>query len=528
MQHLTQNLQHLRQALNPRSSLRARMALTFGLVVILLTVALVISLELTAVDETTNPSSLINQLERQIWVSGIVLAVAFVVSAWIMAGRIVRPLRIIAEAAREQRDDGHERVIPTFPGQDEVASLSRSLNILVANLRTQQKALREANDLLEQRVAERTRQLATLYDVLEISSEKEALPTLLDRALTRILRESQAGVGCIFLIDPDGQQLTMISHYQMVEPIVSAYARVPFDHPVVQDTLRQESYWLINHVQAMAYDPELSRLMNQHQALCLPIRRSDHDLGILTVFAQEDGLFEGDEIALLSSLADQLGIMIENERLRQQAEKLAVVDERNRLARELHDSVTQALYSATLFAEAGQKQARSGNMDKALTYLDDVLETSRQALKEMRLLVHKLRPPTLEKEGLIQVLDQRLKAVEGRAGIEQKLVVNGSRVFPAEVEETLYHIALEALNNSLKHAQATAVAVTIEQVATAVTLQVTDNGQGFDMETAVSSGGLGLTSMQERANLRSGSLVIQSAPNQGTTVTAVLPLNYRC
>ena len=526
----TPHFPKLRQVLDPRRSLRARMALTFGFLVILLTIGLVVSLELTAVNETTNPNTLINQLGRQIWISGLLLTVAFITIAWVIAGRIVHPLGIIAEAAREQQEYGQEHVIPTFPGQDEVASLSRSLNILVASLRTQQKALREANELLEQRVVERTRQLATLYDVLEIGSEKEALPTLLDRALTRILQESRAGVGCIHLMDRDSQQLTMISHFQLEEPVVAAYSHVSLDFPVVQDTLRQESYLLITDVQAASYDPELSRLMNRRQTpclqtLCLPIRRGEHDLGILTVFAQKNELFEEEEMALLASLADQLGIMIENERLRQQAEQLAIMDERNRLARELHDSVTQSLYSATLFAEAGQKQARVGHMDKALTYLDDVLETNRQALKEMRLLVHKLRPSTLEKEGLIHALNQRLKAVEGRAGIEQKLVVSGSQVFSAEIEETLYHIAVEALNNSLKHAQATAVTITLDQTNTAVTLQVSDNGRGFEWETAVSDGGLGLTSMQERVDLHGGSLVIESAPDRGTMVTAVLPSN---
>ncbi|MCA9926390.1 MAG: GAF domain-containing sensor histidine kinase, partial [Anaerolineales bacterium] len=343
--------------------------------------------------------------------------------------------------------------------------------------------------------------------------------------LRRILQESRAGVGCIHLLDQDSQQMKMVTHYQLLQPVVAAYACIPINLPIVQDTLQQESFWLINDVRAASYDPELARLINHQQALCLPIRRGERDLGIMTVFATESHFFERDEMDLFSSLADQLGIMIENDRLRQQAEQLSIVDERNRLARELHDSVTQALYSATLFAEAGQKQAQAGNMDKALIYLDDVLGTSRQALKEMRLLVHKLRPSTLEKEGLIRALDQRLKAVEGRAGIEQKLVVTGSQTFPANVEETLYHIVIEALNNSLKHAQATAVSVIIEQTDDAVTLQVTDNGQGFEMEMAVSGGGLGLTSMQERITLKGGTIAINTAHGQGTTITAVLPIN---
>ena len=519
----TLRTQQLWRALNPRRSLRARMALTFGLLVILLTIGLVVSLEFTVADDAIDPNMLINQLQRQIWVSGLILTLTFIAAGWIIAGRIAQPLRIIAEAARDQRKDGQNRVIPTFPGQDEVASLSRSLNLLVANLRTQQNALREINDRLEQRVAERTSQLAALYDVLEISSGMQELPVLLQRALARVLQTSRAEVGCIHLIDQDGQQMTMAAHFQLSEKVAASYAHIPHDHPIAQETLRQESHLLLSNLQE---EPDISAflpLTNNQQALCLPIRKAERSLGVLTILANGLDFFDDDAIALLSSLADQLGIAIENDRLRQQAEQLAIVNERNRLARELHDSVTQALYSATLFAEAGQKQARAGHMDKALTNLDDVLETSRQALKEMRLLVHKLRPSTLEREGLIHALDQRLKAVEGRAGIKQKLAVSGSRVFSAEIEETLYHIAVEALNNSLKHAQSTAVTVNINQTNTAITLQITDDGQGFEKETAVSSGGLGLTSMQERVKLHGGSLTIESAPNQGTSITAVLP-----
>jgi len=524
-QKLRSIFDQLRHALDPWHSLRARMALTFGLVVILLAVVLVVFLELTVVDETTNPTALISNLERLIWIAGLVLSIVFSVSAWFIAGRIIRPLEIMADAAREQLENGREQVIPTFPGQDEIASLSRSLNILVASLRTQQAALRQVNDQLEQRVSQRTRQLATLYDVLEIGSEKDALPALLNRALTRILSESSATTGCIHLIEPDGQQLVMMAHFQMNDQVVATFGHISIDHPVVQNTLHQESYWLMDNAQTATYDPNITRLMDQRNILCLPIRRGGHNQGILSVFAPKPVLFPEDEIDLLASLADQLGIIIENDRLQQQAERLTLVEERNRMARDLHDSVTQALYSATLFAEAGQKQARAGNVEKALTYLDEVLDTSRQALKEIRLLVHKLRPSPLEKEGLLQALDHRLKAVEGRAGIEQKLVVNGSPVLTTEIEEALYHIAVEALNNALKHSQATAVSVSIAQTDSAVTLQVIDNGQGFDMEEAASSGGLGLTSMQERASMLNGTITIDSMRTQGTSVTAVLPVS---
>ncbi len=522
------NSKQLWQTLDPRRSLRARIALTFALSVIVSTVALTVSLEIMVANDPLGPNDLIVQLERQIWLSGLVIALIFVAIAWLTAGRIAKPLKIIADVAQELHENGQDHVIPTFPGQDEIASLSRSLNILVASLRTKEKMLREANDRLEQRVAERTNQLATLYDVLEISSDIEELPVLLERALTRVLQASGSSGGCVHLIDRDEQQMTMAAHFQLAATAVTAYTHIPLNHPLVQETLRQESHLLLADLPNDPYLSHMPPLTNSRQALCLPIRKTGRNLGVLTILTSKPDFFADaeDDIALLASLADQLGMTIENARLRQQAEQLAVLDERNRLARELHDSVTQALYSATLFAEAGQKQARAGNIEKALAYLDELLDASRQALKEMRLLVHKLRPSTLENEGLIHALDQRLKAVEGRAGIEQALIVNGYQFYSAEMEETLYHITVEALNNALKHARATAVTVTINQTPTAVTLHIADNGQGFDLETAVSAGGLGLTSMQERAAKLGGDLTIETTPGKGAAITAVLPLKH--
>ncbi len=200
------------------------------------------------------------------------------------------------------------------------------------------------------------------------------------------------------------------------------------------------------------------------------------------------------------------------------AEQVVVLEERNRLARELHDSVTQSLYSVTLFAEAGRNQAENGQFDRAAWYFAEILETGQQALREMRLLVHKLRPSALEKDGLVPALQHRLNAVEGRAGIQHQLVVEGQIHLSPEVEEAIYHVSQEALNNAIKHARASQVRVTVYQDNQHLELTVWDNGCGFDVDTAVQSGGLGLTSMRERMQMVGGILEIQSISGQGTTV----------
>jgi signal transduction histidine kinase len=163
-----------------------------------------------------------------------------------------------------------------------------------------------------------------------------------------------------------------------------------------------------------------------------------------------------------------------------------------------------------------------GKPDKAALYLTDVSETSQQALKEMRLLVHKLRPSALEREGLLFALEQRLKAVEGGVGIQYQLTMEGGLRLTPDLEESLYHISQEALNNALKHARASKVAVRLQQQEGEVTLWVMDNGKGFDVATARTAGGLGLTTMREWAAMFEGTVTVQSAPAEGTLVTARL------
>jgi len=206
-----------------------------------------------------------------------------------------------------------------------------------------------------------------------------------------------------------------------------------------------------------------------------------------------------------------------------QAEELAAADERNRLARELHDSLTQTLYSLTLQAEAASRELAAGATQQANEQLQTIRRTTQQALGEMRALLFELRPPDLEAEGLVAALQERLEAVEARTGLVAELIVEGEEAFPHHVEPELYRIAQEALNNVLKHAQAHAITLSLHQANGAIVLEVADDGRGFAMTTSPPRGGMGLRSMQERAAHLGGTLTIRSAPGAGTRVRVELP-----
>lgn len=204
---------------------------------------------------------------------------------------------------------------------------------------------------------------------------------------------------------------------------------------------------------------------------------------------------------------------------RAQAERAAAQDERRRLAQEIHDSVTQSIFSLIFSTQAARRAARAGKSQPLEETLEEVEEIARQALKDLRLLLYQLRSPVLQHEGLVEALRYRLEAVEARAGIKTTLIAPPHFDISPDAEEAAYRVALEALNNSLKHAHASEITVELRCAGDELVLVVADDGVGFDGETPGVETGLGLEGMQERAARLGGSLVIASDMGAGVTVT---------
>jgi two-component system nitrate/nitrite sensor histidine kinase NarX len=254
--------------------------------------------------------------------------------------------------------------------------------------------------------------------------------------------------------------------------------------------------------------------------LAVPLKVKEEVIGVLDVESERLDDFDESDVTVVQSLAHQIAVAVDNARLFEQTQQLAVVRERQRLARDLHDAVTQTLFSASLISEVlpriWERDAEEGQRRLA-----EVRELTRGALAEMRTLLLELRPAALADAELGDLLRQLGEATTGRARVPVDVRVEGEHSqMPPDVKVALYRIAQEALNNVAKHSGAGQATVRLccgpEQVA----LHIADDGRGFELDS-VPPTRLGVGIMRERAEAIGAELAIESELGRGTEVSVV-------
>ena len=338
---------------------------------------------------------------------------------------------------------------------------------------------------------------------------KNSLPEVLEIICNEALNLTEATGSAVLLME-DHNFLRVTS---AVGETMSALDRLPVDGSLAGRAASSRKAVLVNDVGGLGLD--YLRNVDIRSLIAAPLRVELTVIGVLDVINKAGG-FTKDDVRIINLFADQAAIVIDQAQLHQKVEQIAVMEERQRLARELHDSVTQALYSVNLYAEAARRSLSAGKKGTTLANLQNVREMTHEAMREMRLLVFELHPLILEKEGLVAALRARLAAVEGRSGLKTEIRLEGEQRLPIAIEEELYRIAQEALNNITKHARARNVLIDLKFSDDSVSLEIKDDGMGFDPATARSSGGMGLSGIEERVQKIGGVLKIESSPDRGT------------
>ncbi|WP_163101794.1 GAF domain-containing sensor histidine kinase [Peribacillus alkalitolerans] len=247
----------------------------------------------------------------------------------------------------------------------------------------------------------------------------------------------------------------------------------------------------------------------------VPLKSGDEKFGILNIASPSKEIFKNEELALLESIALQIGNTIKRINLTERHSALALVEERNRLAQDLHDSVNQLLFSINLMAKVGPSLQEEGQIKSTFS---DIQNLAMEAQAEMRALIWQLRPKELEK-GIVCALSGYGQML----GLNVQSKVKGTSLLPAHVEETLFRIAQEAFNNCNKHSGQNEVFLSIEMKKEQVYMNISDHGKGFEYQPDLELPSWGLKNMKQRVLSLNGSFHLQSVRGKGTTIETVIP-----
>ncbi|MBX3054106.1 MAG: HAMP domain-containing protein [Caldilineaceae bacterium] len=492
--------------------------------------------------------------------------VAALVGVVLTNRRLTRPIADLVRGTDAISAGDLDVAIPVTT-QDELGQLAVSFNNMTAVLRQTSASLQEQNQTLqaemaerqqaeatlrrseeehrhelEGRVAERTRELLTLLDVSHNLTLIMALPELLQMILGKLGEVVEYAAASITIAEgellqqvayrgPAAEELALTVRPSR-QDLGQIWTQLERGEPVVIQDLDEET------PVAAAYRALSPKVVTEemYQAnsylrawLALPLRLRGQTVGMLALQHPQPGHFSHQRMDLALAFANQAAIAIENARLYEQAQSLAALEERQKLARELHDSVSQALYGIALGTRTASKiisslpQETQARLDEPVAY---ILQLAEAGLSEMRALIFELRPESLESEGLVVALEKQTAALRARHRLTVQTDLGTEPDVPLPVKEVCYRVSQEALHNIVKHAGASQVSVGLGVEDGCFTLTIQDNGQGFDTSGQF-PGHLGLTSMRERVERVGGEFQIHSSTTQGTTIIVAIPLTAR-
>ncbi|GAC1626325.1 MAG: hypothetical protein NVS4B2_05570 [Chloroflexota bacterium] len=486
---------------------------------------------------------LITQLSFLLVALGAAIVVAGALFALAISRRLTSRLQVlestashVAEMASFDAPMSEMRGVVAVRGDDEVASLARSFGAMMMALDQRM----ETNEQLYAAAQSRLRELTGLAEIARLLTAGPSIRETLHILGEEVCKLLGCSAVAIWLpgegtLPPlyGGHGLPAfyedLTHMAISENVDERYELTS------QQTLRDGTVAFHRLDQAPRHLPQSHAALHQAAqdlgwggATAVPLRVGDRIVGVLTCYTREVVPLPESDIGLLTTIADQVAVAVENARLYRQSRDLATLQERARLARDLHDSVTQALFSMTMHARAAQMSLDREGLDANGVLgrsLQQLSELTQGALAEMRALIFELRPGALAEEGLAAALRKQAVVLTMREGLAVRVEAPPDRLMIEEtVEEHLYRLAQEALNNIVKHARASNVLVRLEHDPDTAELcvEIHDDGRGFD-STTVPPGHLGLGTMAERARLVGARFEVRSSAGKGTLVRVTLP-----
>jgi signal transduction histidine kinase/HAMP domain-containing protein len=489
----------------------------------------------TYIDEFSTPASEISDkineaadragnaitTQKDIMLKALILAIGILMIiagsvAWYLAKQLSRPILTLSEGARQLSEGKLDHRVDVKTG-DEIEELAKQFNTMAS-------ALQETHTTLEQRVEERTRaekqRSEQLRAINKVSQRIISLMNLDDLLpfVVYLFRET-FGYYCvsIYLINEVSGQLLLKAMSGPKQDSGMVLTKETSDKLIWRVVDDGESL-LINDVSVEAEYLPSEDTPDTRSELAVPVRLSNDIMGVLDIKSSETDAFDDLDVFTASTLADFVAIVIENSRLYQDVQEIAKVEERNRLAREIHDILAQGFIGIILQLDLAEQSITTDRAEVA-ERINKAKILAKDSLNEARRSVSSLRPPVKERVLFSDTVQKEAEKSTEISGIPVTIDVKGTETeLPVDVQEPLLRIFQEAVTNTRRHANATEIDVSLSFNTGDIILAIHDNGIGFNTRRKKQDT-FGLIGMRERVRLMGGKLDIKSKPGQGTTIT---------
>ena len=449
-----------------------------------------------------------------------IVGIVMIVLYMMVHRTIISPVGKLKEVALAVSDGDYD-TRSTLNTGDELEVFGKTLNQMVTNLRKSQHSLQEGID-------QRTQELETISEIAFIISKSGALDNILAEALSKVLSISNAAGGIVHLFE---EKNTRIVAKQGLSPNkttcfkeIYRLAEIPPEKSILVRNIEKGVCNTIFPNQTCKYEEGCQALADGYIRLASILLKSrSRSLGTMILFSKEEESFSPESMQLLESIGNQLGVAIENANYHQHIEEIAVLEERARISRELHDSLAQTLGWLSIKTEILEEDLQLGKIEESKTEMKTIRRVTRDACYDVRESIDGLR--TRPTGDLALTAAAWIAEFRQRSGLRTNFHTNEEKILLSpRVETELLRILQEALTNIRKHANAERVHINLSKEGNFIKLMIKDDGQGFDYNLEQGKKHFGLRIMRERAEKLGGSLHVKSEIDQGSRVTAILPI----